>query len=114
MFNVAAIRRAVAEDRLGAQLQSEVREHFHRLPLQAVCRNGGWPDGDALTVFVPDDVVTTDDELTVPFSLTFQERSAAGCGAQVDSAPRTADFTLRIVGDRCTLELSETEPTPEF
>lgn len=114
MFNAAAIHQAVAEDRLGAQLESEVREHFHRLPLQAVCRNGGWPDGEAIAVFVGGDVVAAGGELTVPFSLTFQERSAAGCGAQVDSAPRTADFTLRIVGDRCTLELRETEPTPEF
>ena len=114
MFNAAAMRRAVAEGRLGAQLESEVREHFHRLPLQAVCRNGGWPDGDAITVFVADDVVTSGAAWSVPFSVTFQERSAAGCGAQVDSAPRTADFRLRIAGDRCTLELRETEPTPEF
>ena len=114
MFNAAAIHQAVAEDRLGAQLESEVREHFHRLPLQAVCRNGGWPDGEALAVFVVGDVVAAGGELTMPFSLTFQEQSAAGCGNQVDSAPRAAEFTLRVAGDLCTLELRETEQEPEF
>ena len=47
-------------------------------------------------------------------TLTFQEQSAAGCGNQVDSAPRAAEFTLRVAGDLCTLELRETEQEPEF
>jgi len=114
MFHAAAIRRAVQEGRLAAQLESEVREHFHRLPLEAVCRNGGWPDGDAISVFVGDGAVTVGDAWTVPFSLTFHERSVPGCGSMVDSAPRTADFKLHIVGDQCRMELHVAEPTPEF
>ena len=114
MFHAAAIRRAVQEGRLAAQLESEVRKHFHRLPLEAVCRNGGWPDGDAISVFVGDGAVTVGDAWTVPFSLTFHERSVPGCGNSVDSSPRTADFTLRVFAEHCALELREAEPEPEF
>ena len=114
MFHAAAIRRAVQEGRLAAQLESEIREHFHQLPLEAVCRNGGWPDGDAITVFVGGVVTTVGDTWTVPFSLMFHERSVPGCGSSVDSAPRSADFTLRIFAEQCTLELRMAEPEPEF
>ncbi len=67
-----------------------------------------------MTVLLTGGGVKAADALIVSFSVTFQERSAAGCGNQVDSTPRTADFTLQIVGDRCVLELREAEPTPEF